>query len=1327
MSAPASRSVSAEEVDPILAELIEQFANRLQAGEAPDVSAFAREHPGYAEELRRLLPGVRMLAELGRSAGAGEGSLVPADPDAVAGVLGDFRIVREVGRGGMGVVYEAEQISLRRRVALKVLPFAAALDPKQLQRFKQEAEAAAHLHHTNIVPVHFVGSERVVHFYAMQFIDGQTLTALIRELRGLAGLEEASQAGSAGPAREAGPGCGAPAAGATTLPAAVLTTERSARSPAHFHMVARLGVQAAEALEHAHQQGIVHRDIKPANLLLDGRGHLWVTDFGLARFQSEAGLTLTGDLLGTLRYMSPEQALAQHALVDHRTDVYSLGATLYELLTLHPACDGHDRQEVLRQIEREEPRPLRRLNPAVPADLETVVLKTLAKEPEARYATAQELADDLQRFLKDEPIRARRPTLVQRARKWARRHRAVVRSATAAVLAILLLGAGAWWWLRKERHDRAAATAQRVQRALEEANVLRGQARAAPAGDLGKWAEALAAARQAEALLQDGGGDPQTRRQVRDLLAELQTEEADRRMGECLDNIRLQTVELKEGKFDHARADKEYAAAFHTYDIDIERLTPEEAAARLRDRTIKVQLAAALDHWAWVRRKTQKGDAADRQRLIAIARQVDPESWRNKLRDALEQQNDQVLKDLAAADDVAAQPAPTLVLLGLVLDWRGHHAEAVQVLRQAQQEHPSDFWINNQLAFLLFEMEPPQVDEAIRFFTAALALRPRSVAPHNNLAIALMKKGQVDQAIATLRKALRFAKEDPGTHNNLGIALTKKGFVDEADAKLREAIRLKPDFAEAHNNLGALLCDHKKDYDGAINAFQQAIDLKKDFVEAHCGLGHAFRKKGQLNQALAAYHKALDLNKQDAQAHYHIGKLLCDDRRDYDAAIASFERALVLKEDYYQARIGLGIALQGKGLLDKAITAHREALRLKPDDAYAHGNLGSVLLQKGWVDEAIPELREAIRLKEDYAQAHNNLAIALLRKGRLDEAIDSYRAAIRHQEDDPDAHVNLGLALVEQKKLDEAIDSFRRAIHFKPDLAGAHGSLGIALERKGQLDKAIAAYQEAVRLNPNYRNAWLNLGAALERKQEFAKAGDAYQAGLRINDKDALAHCHLGRVLKHQGRFNESLAAYRKGHQLGSQDPSWRHPSAKWVRDAERLVELNAKAPAVLAGEAVPADAAERIEFALLFSHPALRYYGAAARLYEEAFAADRTLAEGFKHQHRYTAASAAASAGCGQGKDAGKLDDAARARWREQALRWLQEDLAVWARQLEPGASQPRAVMQQMLQHWQQSVAFAGVRGEATLAKLPESEQKAWRKLWADVEALLQQARRKE
>jgi WD40 repeat protein/serine/threonine protein kinase len=508
MNAPVQRSFTGGSEERILMDLVDEIGRKVQAGEPVDVETYLAAHPGQADRLAELLPAVQMLADLGRSAASGETSVPPAGdhPDLERGTLGDFHILREVGRGGMGVVYEAEQISLGRRVALKVLPFAAALDAKQLQRFKNEAQAAAGLHHTNIVPVHAVGCERGVHFYAMQYIEGQTLAAVIHELRQLAGVEAAGNRASAAAANAlarslassqwttgpyGGAGCqpaeppaagwqpAPPAAETTTPPVAALSTEHSHKNPVFFRTAAQLGVQAAEALEHAHQLGIIHRDIKPGNLLVEThsplapsreRGasegvRLWITDFGLAHCQTQPGLTMTGDLVGTLRYMSPEQALAKRVAVDARTDIYSLGVTLYELVTLEPAYNGRNREEVLRQIAFEEPRPPHRLNKAVPAELETIVLKAIAKNPDERYASAQELADDLERFLEDKPIKARRPSLRQRAIKWARRHKAVVRAAY-VVLALAVVALAVSTWLILQAKNELQATLDRERQNL---------------------------------------------------------------------------------------------------------------------------------------------------------------------------------------------------------------------------------------------------------------------------------------------------------------------------------------------------------------------------------------------------------------------------------------------------------------------------------------------------------------------------------------------------------------------------------------------------------------------------------------------------------------------------------------------------------------------------------------------------------------------------------------------------------------------------------------------------------------------------------------------
>ncbi len=308
-------------------------------------------------------------------------------------------------------MYEAEQLSLGRRVALKVLPATASQDPRQRQRFQIEAQAAALLHHDHIVPVFGIGFDEGAHYYAMQLIDGQPLTRMIRDL--VAQSSPESDARSAAQTRELTP------TGDLDQAPTPRSRGNSSLDRQHSRETARIGLEAAQALEHAHEIGVIHRDIKPSNLLIDGRGKLWVADFGLARIpQEEYDLTRTGELVGTLRYMSPEQVRAERDGVDKATDIYSLGVTLYELLTLRPAFSAPSRQEMVQRILHDDPVRPRRINPSIPRDLETIIFKSIEKEPSARYGSAYELADDLKRFLEDQPIRARRPSLVNRAVKW---------------------------------------------------------------------------------------------------------------------------------------------------------------------------------------------------------------------------------------------------------------------------------------------------------------------------------------------------------------------------------------------------------------------------------------------------------------------------------------------------------------------------------------------------------------------------------------------------------------------------------------------------------------------------------------------------------------------------------------------------------------------------------------------------------------------------------------------------------------------------------------------------------------------------------------------
>jgi WD40 repeat protein/serine/threonine protein kinase len=490
-------STSSDQRNPV--ELLaEEFLERKRQGEKPTLREYLERHPDLADEIRELFPALLMMEDLGDSSGATTGSLAAQDgiaPMARLERLGDYRILREIGRGGMGVVYEAEQESLGRRVALKVLSAGALVDSQQVRRFEREARAAARLHHTNIVPVFGVGQHEGHHYYVMQFIAGLGLDLVLYDLRLLRRTrtgpkpEKAPEADArdaheppAGMAERSRPGLtaaevarsliegrcsreGSPAVGVSTTepfngaavsapppiaPAvdssSVLlpgSTEHSALSDSdrrYYQSVARIGVQVAEALEFANRQGVLHRDIKPSNLLLDNRGNVWVTDFGLAKTADADNLTHTGDIVGTIRYMAPERFQGR---CDARSDVYSLGLTLYELVALRPAYEAADRHMLMDHVLHEEPARLMKLAPTVPRDLETIVAKAIARDPAERYATAELLGGDLQRFVDDRPIQARRASLMERAGRWARRNPVVASLTAALVLLLLAVAAGA--------------------------------------------------------------------------------------------------------------------------------------------------------------------------------------------------------------------------------------------------------------------------------------------------------------------------------------------------------------------------------------------------------------------------------------------------------------------------------------------------------------------------------------------------------------------------------------------------------------------------------------------------------------------------------------------------------------------------------------------------------------------------------------------------------------------------------------------------------------------------------------------------------------------
>lgn len=406
--------------------LAEDFVMRWRRGERPSVSEYTARYPELGDDLGDLLRTL-MLLELSDH----QTLPVRADEPALER-LGDYRLIREIGRGGMGIVYEAEQESLCRRVAVKVLPAAALLNTSARERFEREARAAAKLHHTNIVPVYGVGQQQGLHYYAMQFIDGCALNVVLESMRS-ANLAEP-----------------APATDETVRH--VLSTWPGEGLTRYRH-IAKVALQIADALAYAHRQGVLHRDIKPANVLVGRDGVAWLGDFGLAQSAQDEGLTGTGDIAGTLRYLAPER-LAGAATP--RSDVYALGLTLFEMATGTPAYTETDRVRLLWDVAHREVTPPRRLTPSVPIDLEKIILKSVTRHPGDRYPSADDLAADLRRFLADRPVAARPPRWWERAFRWIRRNPVLTASfgTTLAVFVMGLLLTGWQWQVAQRERDK---------------------------------------------------------------------------------------------------------------------------------------------------------------------------------------------------------------------------------------------------------------------------------------------------------------------------------------------------------------------------------------------------------------------------------------------------------------------------------------------------------------------------------------------------------------------------------------------------------------------------------------------------------------------------------------------------------------------------------------------------------------------------------------------------------------------------------------------------------------------------------------------------------
>jgi tetratricopeptide (TPR) repeat protein len=524
----------------------------------------------------------------------------------------------------------------------------------------------------------------------------------------------------------------------------------------------------------------------------------------------------------------------------------------------------------------------------------------------------------------------------------------------------------------------------------------------------------------------------------------------------------------------------------------------------------------------------------------------------------------------------------------------------------------------------------------------------------------------------------------------LGRALLGLGASSEAELLLRRGVRRYADDVWINYELARCLerLAHREE---AIRYYVAARALRLEFSHP---LAHALEQTGETDRAIAVLEDLVRARPRDGRHLTCLGKALMDRDRDRE----------------------------GREALDAAISALRAEIARQPGRADLYVSLGLALLTEQRPGEAIPELRTAIRLKPDYPEAHFILARALRSRGGSDEPIAEYREALRLRPDYADAHNNLGNILRAQGDSDGAIAEYRDALRIDRDLPHAHYNLGNVLDDRGQQAEAIAEYRTALRLKPDYPEAHVNLGGILHTRGDLEEAIAEYRAAIRLRPGLVEAHNNLARALRARGEYPEAIAILRKACDMARR---MAHPLAQQFQRelaiTERFASLAARLPAIMAGEAKAADTTEAIDFARLCSDRGMQ--GTSTRLWSKAFQSQARLMEDMQAQHRYNAACTAALAGCGQGRDDPPLDNAARARWRKQAIDWLKADLAAWTKILESGPPQAKQAIMQTLRHWKVDTDLAGLRDPASLTKLAKDEQEACHALWEAVDALIAKA----
>jgi len=1033
-----------------------------------------------------------------------------------------FEIVRRIGRGGMGDVFRARDSELKRDLAVKVLLPEHRHKPDIYKRFVEEAQLGAQLQHPGIVPVFEVGkigeldNERP--FFTMKLIQGRTLEQVLEERHDLN----------------------------ADLPSLLGTF-----------------LQICQTIAYAHSRGVIHRDLKPANVMVGDYGEVKVMDWGLAKVLSSSGetgesseeyqglqtirthhghstvdsddVTRTGRVLGTLRYMPPEQANGDVARQDRRTDVFSLGAVLYEFITGTPPYSG-DPQSVWRAARKANLQDAHTRLDSSGADLELIeiVRRCLAPAPEDRLPDAQAVALAVSKYQADVRERLRRARLKQAAaearaasERWARK---LTLALAAVVLFSATVGGLAWGgisFFRAQQRAVAMAALTEFESHMAEDRI---------------W-DASASLEGAKGHSAGAGG-----RQLRQELAEA---EKDLNMAQVIEEIRLQKGEIREEAWDMTDARERYLSAFSSFGIDPTSLTASEAASRIRGRTIKIQLVAALDDWI----SATSGDGPS-PGLREIVQLVDDDSWRRELRAAVAQNDSTTLERLAANVDLTKQTPGSLVILGNALSKAGNRTEAIDLLREAQRVYPDDFWINLQLAYELFEDDPPKPGEAVSFYRTALALRSDSPAVVYSLAVALSKQGDYSEAASTCRKAIELKSDYFRAYFALGNALHHQHRYTEAEQALRKAIDLDTTSAEAYVNLGNTL--HKlARLAEAENSYQTAAELQQDMPEPWLNLGTILVEQQRRDEAEAAFRRAIELRAEYANAHFQLGNLFYEQKRS-DEAAAAYRAAIDAQPAYFEAFNGLGNALTDLRQLPEAESAYREATRLQPNDADLWFNLGSALAMQEKFQDAERTFARAIELNPEDVDALERRAIVLAGVDNNVEFEQLHRRIMQVAPTYPYAYYNLANVYRDQDRLTDAEALYRTAIKLKPDFAQALNNLGLVLSDQEEWEEAEQAFRDSIKHDPNLPQPHLNLSNLLNRRQRWSEAEALARRAIQLTPDDYKPHKSLAKALLGLGRAGEAEQTYREARRLFPEDADVHFNIGNLLHDRGRLGEAEA-------------------------------------------------------------------------------------------------------------------------------------------------------------------------